>query len=65
MALALRLNTYAGIPDLLVFLIAGPAAATIERGLTMLPSQILLAKVILPGVEASMISFSATIISMN
>ena len=64
-SLALRLNLLVGIPDILMFIVSGPAAAVIERGLTMLPSQIILAKVILPGVEASMISFSATIISLN
>jgi hypothetical protein len=63
--LALRVNIYLGIPDVLVFLIAGPIAQTLERGLTILPSQIIMSKLIPPGVEASMMSFSATIISLN
>lgn len=63
--LATRFNTAIGIPDLLLYFLSGTFAMTLERTMTIMPSHIILAKVTPPGIEASMIALSTTIIQVN
>lgn len=48
-----------------VYFFCATFAENIERGLTIIPSFIIMAKLIPQGVESSMLSFSNTIISLN
>jgi hypothetical protein len=63
--LALRINSSLGLPDLLVYLVGGAFAEAIERMMTIIPSFIIMAKIIPPGVEGSMTAVTATIINLN
>ena len=63
--LALRLNSSIGLPDLFVYLLTGSFAEAVERMMTIIPSFIIMAKIIPPGVEGSMVALTATIINLN
>jgi hypothetical protein len=60
---ALRLNGY--VSDLFLFVVITVFATVLERTLTMIPSFIIMAKVIPPGVEGTMVSIFTTIINLN
>lgn len=62
---AMRLNTLVGIPDSLLYVISSQFAEVIERALTMFPSKIIMARIIAPGVEGTMMSFASIIINLN
>ena len=62
---ALRLNLKLGIPDLAAYMILGPIIGSIEKALTHMPSFIIMAKIIPPGVEATFMSLATTILSLN
>ena len=60
-----RCNNYFHLSDMFMFLFTGSFAESIERIMTMLPSHIIMAKIIKPGVEGSMLSLTGTIINLN
>ena len=63
--LALRLFKYLGVPEVLVFWATGSLMEAIERMMALVPSFIIMGKIIPPGVEGTMISLTATIININ
>ena len=63
--LALRVNSSLGLSDLLLYLLTGSFAEAVERMMTIIPSFIIMAKIIPPGVEGSMVALTATIINLN
>ena len=63
---ALRINKPLGRwSDIFLYILTGSFANVLERLLTMIPSFIIMAKIIPPGVEAFMVSISMTIITLN
>ena len=60
-----RCNSYFGLSDMFMFLFTGSFAESVERIMTMLPSFIIMAKIIKPGVEGTMLALTGTIINMN
>lgn len=62
---ALRLNLIIGVPDIVAYLILGPVVTTLERSLTQMPTFIIMAKIIPPGVEATFMSLATTIHVLN
>ena len=63
--LALRWNEQLGIPDLFIFLVFGALPDVIEKLLVMLPNFIIMAKIIPPGIEGTMMSLTDTIINLG
>ena len=63
--LALRLNLDVGVSDLFMFLVFGALPEVIERLLVMLPAFIIMAKIIPPGLEGTMMSLTATMINLS
>ena len=60
-----RCNHYFGLSDMFMFLFTGSFAESIERIMTILPSFIIMAKIIKPGVEGTMLALTGTIINLN
>ena len=60
-----RLNSYIGLSDLFLFLFIGNFTEVVERILTVIPSFIIMAKSIPPGVEGTIVSLTMTIINLN
>merc|ERR1712100_961650 len=54
-----------GLPNFPVYFFTGAFVGPLERGLTMLPSTILLTKMIPKGVESTLVALSGTIIGLN
>lgn len=52
-------------PDLFLYLIVSVFATVLERVLTLIPSFVIMAKVIPAGVEGTMVSLFTTIINLN
>lgn len=65
MCMALRWSKALGISDLFLYILTGTFATVLEKELAILPSFIIMSKSIPPGVEATMFSFTATIINLN
>lgn len=65
LVLALRWNIQYGVSDLFMFLTFGALPEVIERLLVMLPNFIIMAKIIPPGLEGTMMSLTATVINLN
>lgn len=63
--MALRLNEKLFIPDMLLYLVTGSLMSVVEQVMTIIPSFIIMAKTVPPGVEASMISLTMTIINLS
>ena len=63
--LALRVFKYFGVPEVLIFWATGSLMEAIERMMSLVPSFIIMGKIIPPGVEGTMISLTATIININ
>jgi Na+/melibiose symporter-like transporter len=64
-AMAMLLHQKLGIPNLLMYLIAAPLADFLESVMIFLPSTILIAKMLEPGIEGTMMAISGTIFSLN
>ena len=58
-------SDYLGLPDLPVFFFSGAFAQSLERGFVLMPSYVIVAKLIPKGIESTMMAVSATIISLN
>lgn len=58
-------KTYLGLPDYPVFFFSGAFAQSLERGFVLMPSYVIVAKLIPKGIESTMMAVSATIISLN
>ena len=54
-----------GVPDVVAYFILGPVVSTLERSLTSMPTFIIMAKIIPPGVEATFMSLATTIHVLN
>ena len=65
MALAEGWSQSVGLPNWLVYFISGAFLGPFERLLTMIPSNVIVAKMIPQGVEASMLALSNVIIQLN
>ena len=63
--LALGLNKKLGIPNLLLFMLGGSIPSSLEHGMTMFVSMIMVAKMVPPGIESTMYSLSLMIIGLN
>ena len=63
--LAYRANHYLGLSDLMLYLLIGSFAEVVERMLTIIPSFVIMAKTIPPGIEGTMISLTMTLINLN
>lgn len=64
-ATALRLNVALSIPDFLMFFVTGSLLPVMFRIITIIPCFIIMAKTVPPGVEATMIALTMTIINLN
>ena len=54
-----------GLPDLFLYIVTGSFSEAVERMLTIIPSFIIMAKIIPPGVEGTMSALTATIINLS
>ena len=63
--LVTRLNVKFGIPDVPLYIFSGQLADTLERSLTIMPSYIIMAKIIPKGIEGTLMAFSTTIVALN
>ena len=63
--LVTRKNVEYGIPDILLYIASGQLADTIERSLTIMPSYIIMAKIIPKGIEGTLMAFSTSIVAFN
>lgn len=63
--LVTRLNVKFGIPDVPLYIFSGQLADTLERSLTIMPSYIIMAKIIPKGIEGTLMAFSSTIVALN
>lgn len=62
---ALDKNEQIGLSDLAVYLIFGTFSESLEIILTIIPSFILMSKVIPPGIEGTMFSLTVTLIALS
>jgi hypothetical protein len=63
--LVTRQNVKYGVPDVLLYIVSGQLADTLERCLTIMPSYIIMAKIIPKGIEGTLMAFSTTIVALN
>jgi hypothetical protein len=63
--LAYQLNLAFSIPHIAILAFTDVFAGVIEKILTLLPSNIIVAQIVPPGVEASMSAFTSTIVTFN
>lgn len=61
--IGLRINL--GISDLFAYIVFGNFQEVLERLLMVIPSMIIMGKIIPPGVEASMFALTSTLISVS
>ena len=54
-----------GIPDLLLYMVSAPFAETLEGVLTVMPALVMMARLIEPGIEATMMAISGTLFNLN
>ena len=63
--LSLRITTNLGIPDHLSYTLIFPISESLERCLTLMPSYIIMAKIIPHGIEGTMMAITNTLIQLN
>ena len=65
MMFGLRLHERLKIPSLIFYMFIGTFMESIEKMLTSVPSNIIVSLVVPEGIEASMLSLTSTIITLN
>lgn len=65
MIFGLRLHERLKIPSLFFYMIIGTFMESIEKMITSVPSNIIISTVVPKGIEASMLSLTSTIITLN
>lgn len=63
--LALGLNLKVGIPNFLLYLLGGSIPYSLEHGMTLFVSMVIVAKMVPPGIESTMYSLSLMIVGLN
>ena len=62
---AMRWNVPLGISDNAIFVFSGSFANTIERVVTIFPSYVMMARMVPPGVEGTMMAVNNTLVHLN